>query len=157
MLDVVAKAKSLAEAFSTKGEWKAVDAFREFIQLLLAKTILADGERVVRVKPKENGSDALVSGCDSRPLRLRDGRFLRIHFAIRFNRKHLAVVESGYQYQTDMDGRNWIFRYDYERAPRHRYPGGDHGARDRTCNSTGAWPMTSGTSSTSTSPRGPYR
>ena len=37
--------------------------------------------------------------------------------------RRLKVAESSFQYQTDRDGKNWVFRYDYLRNPPHEYPG----------------------------------
>jgi hypothetical protein len=32
------------------------------------------------------------------------------------------VINSGFQYQIDSDGKQWIFRYDYDRFPQRPYP-----------------------------------
>ncbi|MBI4460044.1 MAG: hypothetical protein HY648_08305 [Acidobacteria bacterium] len=61
------------------------------------------------------------------PLLLTNGRYLRfsitLYVAPASENRRLKVHESSFQYQTDRDGKHWVFRYDYLRYPSHLYPG----------------------------------
>jgi hypothetical protein len=61
-----------------------------------------------------------------RPMRLRDGRFLGVRMGLAlYGRKEgdrLKVDKSVFQYQSDAEGQNWIFRYEYARQPIGPYP-----------------------------------
>jgi hypothetical protein len=50
---------------------------------------------------------------------------LRLAISTFIDREHndwLKTRESNYQYQADLDGKDWIFRYDYARDPKNKYP-----------------------------------
>lgn len=56
------------------------------------------------------------------PLRLVDGRFLRMSVSLFLDEADergalLKVRESSFQYQVDTEGKQWVFRYDYLREP----------------------------------------
>ena len=68
----------------------------------------------------------ILSGRLLAPMGLTDGRYLRIYMGLAIqktkNGPRLKVLNSGFQYQTDTSGTNWIFRYDYERQPVRPHP-----------------------------------
>jgi hypothetical protein len=115
---------------SQRGGASAFDAFRDLVSLLLSRTVLAlptGGVRLVR-RQGQPGTVAL-GGPDGPedPLRLNDGRFLRLSVALYLDvtpqGSRLTVAQSSYQYQMDREGDRWIFRYDYLRHPPHPHPG----------------------------------
>jgi hypothetical protein len=102
-------------------------AFRDLVQLLLGCTVLAQGE-FVRLTQRDKGvQDVRVVGGASgptSPVRLRDGRWLRVAITLFLDRgsNRLKVEKSSYQYQVDQDGQREVFRYDYLRQRGEEYP-----------------------------------
>lgn len=99
-------------------------AYEALTQTLLSLTVAGDGESVRLIEGDEPGRAAL-SGFGARPVRLRDGRFLRVSVSVWLEEasNRLKVEKSSYQYQEDEGGRQWLFRYDYIREGSGRYPG----------------------------------
>lgn len=100
----------------------ALSAFRELTHLLLNLTILAAGSTLKLIRLTTDATKAVLGGRTPRdPLRLNDGRFLRLSAKLYLDRSStpnfLKVEETSYQYQLDQDGERWIFRYDYLRNP----------------------------------------
>jgi len=97
---------------------------RELVQLLLKLTVLK-GYSSLRLTKGPNARIQTLGhpGC---PLTLNDGRFLRLYSVMALepteHGTRLKVRSNGYQYQTDADGDNWIFRYDYQREPPDLHP-----------------------------------
>jgi hypothetical protein len=61
------------------------------------------------------------------PLPLNDGHFLRLSASLYLAQTdagiRMKVKNSAYQYQTDKEGNEWVFRYDYLRLPPGLEPG----------------------------------
>ena len=74
----------------------------------------------------ERRNNYIVAGQLLAPVKLRDGRFLRVYYGLAIHRTpvgpRLKVINSGFQYQIDPGGNRWIFRYDYDREPQRPYP-----------------------------------
>jgi hypothetical protein len=119
----IARARALTAEFMAGGP-RSFDAFRDLAQLLLQATVLATGQAVrLSGRGGRRGDDvrvlAGVSGPTD-PLRLRDGRWLRLAVTLYLDRQQgnrLKVRKSSFQYQADRDGDHPIFRYDYLRIP----------------------------------------
>jgi len=62
-------------------------------------------------------SPRILAGPDGvlDPLRLNDGKFLRLIVDLSWDGERLTVAESTFQYQLDEGGANWFFRYDFLR------------------------------------------
>jgi hypothetical protein len=108
---------------------RSFDAFRELAQLLLGRTVLADGQAVrLSGRGGRRGDDVRVlagMAGPTDPLRLRDGRWLRLAITLYLDRDAndwLKVRKSSFQYQADRDGDRPIFRYDYLRIPNSAEP-----------------------------------
>lgn len=60
------------------------------------------------------------------PIALRDGRFLDVRMGLAIqgttDGSRLKTLNSVFQYQSDLDGNNWIFRYEYARHPTGPHP-----------------------------------
>jgi len=107
-------------------------AFRDLAQLLLGLTVLADHEFVQlgREAPGPDRAPRRVlggpGGYPTRPVRLRNGRWLRVSVALWLaetaHGPRLKVSESSYQYQDDREGEREIVRYDYLRQPNRNEP-----------------------------------
>lgn len=109
-----------------------IEPFRDLIQFLLSRTILArndPGPRLYYPRGRRDRADLAGQGQPQNPLPLRDGRFLKIGIGLftestdKGNR--VKASNSAVQYQTDSDPdtKNWIFRYDYIREPSKAYEG----------------------------------
>jgi hypothetical protein len=103
---------------------RSFDAFRDLAQLLLGATVLADGQAVrLSGRGGRRGDEVRVlagMAGPTDPLRLRDGRWLRLAVTLYLDRgtnDWLKVRKSSFQYQVDRDGDRPIFRYDYLRVP----------------------------------------
>lgn len=76
------------------------------------------------------GEERLTRGLGGRagvrdPVPLNDGRFLRVSVSAYIDTDHedyLKVRNSAYQYQHDVAGEEWVFRYDYLRHPHDPHP-----------------------------------
>jgi hypothetical protein len=108
---------------------KSFDAFADLAALLLGITVGAENDSV-RIWRGEGSTDrallAPISGAVN-PLRLRDGRYLRItiNLAIVDTEKYgprMEAPDCSFQYQADEDGDDWVFRYDYKRDPANDHP-----------------------------------
>jgi hypothetical protein len=124
----VQRARSLTAEYM-KGGPRAFDAFRDLTQQLLAATVLADGQHVrLSGRGGRRGDDVRVlagMAGPTDPLRLRDGRWLRLAVTLFLDRAAgdwLKVRKSSFQYQADHDGDQPIFRYDYLRVPHSTEP-----------------------------------
>lgn len=57
---------------------------------------------------------------------MRNGHYLRLAVNLRIDGTddgpRLQVRDSSYQYQLDSKGKDWVFRYDYEREPTDEHP-----------------------------------
>lgn len=100
----------------------ALSAFRELTNLLLNLTVLATGSTLKLIKLETDPTKAALGGrTPGDPLRLNDGRYLRLSAKLYLDQSthpnFLKVEETSYQYQVDQDGDRWIFRYDYLRNP----------------------------------------
>jgi hypothetical protein len=111
------------------GDSSSPKAFRDLVDLLFRATVMKTMSVVQLNKVKD---DSYVVACppdQGRALPLNDGRYLRLVIALYFEDtdkgRRLKVKSSSYQYQEDLDGDRWIFRYDYLRNPPHPHPG-DH-------------------------------
>jgi hypothetical protein len=130
-------ARSIAEASRLTAGYLAGDAgsfraFRDLAQLLLQLTIL-DAHEFVQLSREVPGPDRAPQrvlggrgGLPTRPVRLRDGRYLRVSVALWLadtaDGRRLKVSDSSYQYQADRDGEQEIFRFDYLRQPHRLEP-----------------------------------
>lgn len=111
------------------GTPESFEAFRQLAFLLLSLTVLApDGGVTLSRGPQ--GPDTLALGGwrgPDDPLPLNDGRYLRLSIALYLDTtprdRRLKVKHSSYQYQSDADGEQWIFRYDYLRTAEDPHPG----------------------------------
>jgi|SRR5579872_5243887 len=112
-----------------RGEEDAFDAFRELIGFLLSETVIDPNGSVRLTSGPRRAYDPISlggwNGPDD-PLPLRDGRLLRLSMTL-YREPHeaahrLKVMSASYQYQLDLDGKDWIFRYDYARDPKNIYP-----------------------------------
>ena len=105
-------------------------AFRELADVLFRATVM---KSTGVVQLNENAKDGTyVVACpinQGGALPLKDGRYLRLAIALYFEGteqgRRLKVRSASYQYQEDLDGDRWIFRYDYLRHPPRPHPG-DH-------------------------------
>jgi hypothetical protein len=99
-------------------------AYEGLTQTLLRLTVAAEGESV-RLIEGDRPERFVLAGFGARPVRLRDGRFLRLSVTVWLDRasNRLKVERSSYQYQDDEGGAQWLFRYDYIRAGAGRNPG----------------------------------
>ena len=106
---------------------EALPAFHKLTNLILNITVVAPGNALKLIKLTQDPTKAALGGRSARePLRLNDGRYLRISARLYLDRasqpNFLKVEETGFQYQLDPEGSRWIFRYDYLRNPPHAYP-----------------------------------
>ncbi len=102
------------------GGGDAFAAVRELVTLLLRLTILAPDAGLTLIRgPRQNVME--ISGLGARPVRLTDGRYLRVWFVLYAEDtpqgRRVKVERSSFQYQLDEEGDRWIFRYDYLRNP----------------------------------------
>lgn len=108
------------------GGREAFPPFAELLNLLLRLTILAP-EGTARPFYGPDPFRFAIGGWTEilDPLPLRDGRFLRLTMSLyidREDRDFLKVDQVSYQYQVDVAGDEWVFRYEYLRNPPHHYP-----------------------------------
>lgn len=106
---------------------EALSAFHKLTNCILNITIAAPGSTLKLIKLPRDATKAALGGRSARePLRLNDGRYLRVSARLYLDQgstpNFLKVEETSYQYQLDLDGDGWIFRYDYLRNPPHAYP-----------------------------------
>jgi len=106
---------------------EALPAFLKLTNLILNSTVLAPGTTLKLIMLLPDRTKAALGGRTARePLRLNDGRYLRVSGKLYLDQasqpNFLKVEETSYQYQLDQDGDRWIFRYDYLRNPPHAYP-----------------------------------
>lgn len=109
------------------GDQESFQAFHRLTALLLELTILAQPGAVRLSRGPRAGTFALGGWKGpTDPLPLNDKRYLRLSMrlflAAADDRFYLKVEDSSYQYQMDLEGRQWIFRYDYLRYPDHPNP-----------------------------------
>lgn len=109
------------------GTPKSFAAFRDLVQLLLSLTVMADNEFVNLASLGGDPTRRALggNGGPTFPVRLRDGRWLRIAYSLHLaphlgKEMRLKVEQSSVQYQAnqfdDDGGLREIFRYDYLRA-----------------------------------------
>ncbi len=107
---------------------EAFEPFRELLDLLLRVTVLHHQGTVRLTRRHGEAARGVLSGWrgPGDPLPLRDGRYLRLDMELYVappeEQNRLKVYEASYQYQVDLDGDRWIFRYDYRRSPPDPYP-----------------------------------
>jgi hypothetical protein len=108
------------------GTPKSFDAFRDLLQLLLGLTVMADNEFVNLASRGDPNRRVLGgNGGPTFPVRLRDGRWLRVAYSLHLaphlgKEMRLKIEQSSVQYQVnqfddDQGGLGEIFRYDYLR------------------------------------------
>ena len=130
----LADAKKLTGRFK-KGTKNSAKAFRELVQLWLTLTVLKEGEVVHCTSPKKKAKKKakdvfFISGMDSKPLRLRNGRYLWLSFNLVLEdsarkegpKRLLKVVKSAAWYAMDRACKRLVFRYEYIRTPDQDYP-----------------------------------
>ena len=119
--------RKLIQRFKGGGP-EAFEPFRELVSLLLSLTILRRGSGIGLFYLTGRRDRGVVAGLQSftDPLVLTNGNYLRLsitlYVAPSSESRRLKVEESSFQYQTDPEGKNWVFRYDYLRNPPHQYP-----------------------------------
>jgi hypothetical protein len=95
--------------------------------LLLRNTVMARGNSLrlyqgARAKTYLLGSQSGLMA----PVALHNGRFLDVRIGLEMrggeHRQSLKVTTSIYQYQSDLEGHAWIFRYEYARHPSDPHP-----------------------------------
>ena len=123
------------------GDSSALSAWRDLANLLLHTTV-AEPQFAVRLTWQSAARDrAFLESGSGKAVQLLDGRWLRIwqSLAIRNDGSgpRVKVLSSSYQFQADADGREWFFRYDYERSPQNQYPGAHLQINGVQC--PGAW------------------
>jgi hypothetical protein len=107
------------------GQNSALGAFRDLVDRLLRATV-ARQTAVVQLAEVETGSYVVSAPVDRTAIPLNDGRFLRVTIALYFEHtsegRRLKVRSASYQYQEDLGGDCWMFRYDYLREPKNPHP-----------------------------------
>lgn len=122
------KVRDLIQRFKAGGA-AAFEPFRELVSVLLSLTILRRGSGIGLFYLTGRRDRGVVAGLQSftDPLVLTNGHYWRLSITLYVappsENLRLKVEESSFQYQTDRDGKNWVFRYDYLRKPPHQYPG----------------------------------
>lgn len=103
--------------------------FRDLVHLLLANTVMRAyhaGPAVYYAQGNRDRGDIGGLGGVLAPVPLRDGRWLRLAISLYVENtdegRRLKASKSTFQYQQSADADDWIFRYDYLRDPRDRYP-----------------------------------
>ena len=95
------------------------------MNLLLHQTVMAPGSSL-HLQQGNRKNNYFLNGRSLEPMALTDGRYLRIYMGLAIHRtkegERLKILNSGYQYQADTNGKEWIFRYDYERNPVRPHP-----------------------------------
>lgn len=123
---LLGRVRDLSRTFLS-GEARGFDAFRELTDLLLRRTILHPTGGITQTLGQRPETRVLGGwGGPLDPLPLTDGRFLRLSLTL-FREPadqgyRIKVADSAYQYQTDRDGIDWIFRYDFLRNPPAPHP-----------------------------------
>jgi hypothetical protein len=109
-----------------KGDKQSPFAFRDLLDFQLRSTVMhRDGQLTLKAGPRPNTFQLSAPGIvDALPLR--DKRFLRFTMTLILaetkDGTRLKVEDASYQYQNDKHGEQWIFRYDYQRAPENQHP-----------------------------------
>lgn len=122
----------LSEARRLTGQYQAggpdsFGHFQELVSLLLHLTIL-DRYSAVRLATGPRPDTMVLGGWrgPQDPLRLTNDAFLRLSIVLYLEKvgsgTRLKVDEASYQYQLDIAGEQWIFRYDYLRNPPSPHP-----------------------------------
>ncbi|HCG00885.1 MAG TPA: hypothetical protein DEV93_10130 [Chloroflexi bacterium] len=121
-----AEARRLANESRTE-----IRPFRDLVHVLLANSVMDAhyaGPAVYYAQGTRDRGDLGGLGRVLAPVPLRDGRWLRLAISLYVeNTEHgrrLKAAQSSFQYQVSADPHadDWIFRYDYLRDPRDRYP-----------------------------------
>ncbi len=102
-------------------------AFRDLVQLLLGHTVLTTGAAARLTRGPRNGVYVIGGQAGpTDPIKLTDGRYLRVAITLFLTKTdqgpRVKVESSNFQYQMDMGGERWIFRYDYIREPPDPHP-----------------------------------
>ncbi len=124
---LLGRVRQLTHAYRGGGP-DAFEPFRELVNLLLQLTVLKEGGSVRLTRRRGAVERGVLSGWQGPgdPLPLRDGRYLRLNMELYVappeEGHRLKVYEASYQYQEDVEGHRWIFRYDYLRAPPDPHP-----------------------------------
>lgn len=125
---LLAEVRQLTDACHTPGDRDCFEAFRDLTQRILTLTVAQPGHAVSLVRTDARTGRALVvSGTRNdtyAPLRLTNGGFLNVFISLdnRGDQGYLRVIESKFQYAIGPDKADWVFRYDFLRSPKHRYP-----------------------------------
>ena len=125
---LLGEVRRLAEGARTE-----IAPFRYLLRLLLENTVLAarqPGPGVYYARGTRDRADIGGVGRDQvlTPLQLRDDGWLRLSVSLVVEEtehgRRLKASRSSFQYQArpEPDTQDWIFRYDYLRDPRDRYP-----------------------------------
>lgn len=108
-----------------RGDGASPYAFCELMNLLLHQTVMVPGSSL-DLQQGDRKNNYILSGRSFEPMALTDKRYLRIYMGLAIHKTkdgpRLKVLNSGFQYQADTNGKEWIFRYDYERNPVRPHP-----------------------------------
>lgn len=122
--------RALASRYKS-GTQDSFEATKELLSWLLRITVMNDREQLLYTSlPSSNQrANTRTIGVRDRPLRLNDGRFLRLMLNLSLastepsdTQPKLRVYSASYQYQMDSEGERWVFRYDYVRVPKDQHP-----------------------------------
>lgn len=123
---LLAEARQLSEACHIPGR-DCFAAFRDLTKRILALTVAHGTSASLVGSPQRSGRALVVSGTRTdpyAPLRLRSGGSLVIFISLdnHGDEGYLRVIESKFQYATGEGKDDWVFRYDFLRSPKNRYP-----------------------------------
>lgn len=111
--------RDLSRQYQAGGR-EAFDPFAALASKLLHLTVAQTGSGL-HLWRGDNPDTAMLTGLDRiAPVELNDGRYLRVTMSLGLGQKEprlMRVVASSFQYQRDLEGEDWIFRYDYAREP----------------------------------------
>jgi hypothetical protein len=107
----------------------AFDATRELLDYLLRVTVMARHGilRFSSVIGGRGNQQARVIGVRSQPIPLNNGNYLLLLQSLKLDEvpnapSKLRVYTAVYQYQLDVEGERWVFRYEYLRLPEDPHP-----------------------------------
>ncbi len=123
---LLGRVRELTEAFKA-GDHESADAFRDLVALFFTLTVgTTDHPRLTYLSGSRDKSALGGMGGLTTPLCLADGRYLKLVINLSLEPaavvRRLKVFDSSYQYQCDADGKDWVFRYDYQRNAPNRHP-----------------------------------
>jgi hypothetical protein len=127
---LLSKARSLTDEYMAGGD-QAFIAYRRLLTFILRLTVMeADHGLAVR-RFSGDPVKRLIASWEGPhvPLRLTNGAHLRFSIQAFLGEttkapgvKVLKVAKEDFQYQLDVTGRDWMFRYEYEREHSSRHP-----------------------------------